>query len=70
MFNYTNNVQKDWESYQAILLKGKQSMIGCLSISDNTRSNLIVDPISFKLHDPSLYCSSIARTDKHSRLIE
>ena len=49
MFNYTNNVQKDWESYQGILLKRKQSMIGCLSICDNKRSNLIVDPISFKL---------------------
>ena len=24
-------------------------MIGCLSVCDNTRSNLIVDPISFKL---------------------
>ena len=49
MFNYTNNVQKDQESYQAILLKGKQSIIFCLSICDNARSNLIVDPISFKL---------------------
>ena len=49
MFNYTNKVQKDSESYQAILLKGKQSMIGSLSVCDNTRSNLVVDPISFKL---------------------
>ena len=49
MFNHTNKVQKDSESYQAILLKGKQSMIGSLSVCDNTRSNLIVDPISFKL---------------------
>ena len=39
MFNYTNNVQKDQENYQAILLKGKQSIIFCLSICDKIEFN-------------------------------